>query len=306
MVRRKTIFYGWDLDEQFETALGFPDYSRSKEVLSAIGFETPQIDWFRVADKTSHKISKYAKKQIDFAFEAELGSRARKYIGCELSRELPQTEISEAEFLKKSKRIQALAQKLTKEIDELAEVGTRLIVKPTPEDGLTSAETPDQLYSQVTGKCLSPSSDDFFDYYSFRKLLDYFANFSKQNGDFNSYLSDRYDRMPDYSWYETFVRRVVLALWTTDFPMTVTIPTETNPDYSSPIILVLGELRNQFNQIANSTSVFADMHEDWSYRQHARLALKLREEFEDCGVFWTLMHVQMNKSEQSTFADKEA
>jgi len=106
------------------------------------------------------------------------------------------------------------------------------------------------------------------------------------NGDFRSLMGSRFDRMRDYSWYETFVMRVILALWLTSFPMTVTIPTDTNIGYASPIIQVLEELRRQFNELAEQMPGLADMREDWSYRQHARLVLRLSDEFEKSEIFW--------------------
>lgn len=188
----------------------------------------------------------------------------------------------------------------------MAEIGTMLIVKPLPKDGLTSAEVPEEFYSKFTGRTFEPTPDCFFDYYSFRKLLDYYANFSDQNGGFHSLMMNRYDRMPDYSWYETFVRRVVLAFWPTNFPLTVTIPSDTNPNFSSPIILVLEELREQFNQLASIQPGFADMYEEWTYRQHVRLVLKLRDDFETSEVFWSQNALRKDEADQSAFTKKES
>jgi len=305
MSRRKTILYGQSLEERFNTYLGFPEFGRAGDVLAEADFEVPKIDWPRVISLLDQEISDYSKKEIDFAFEAEIGFRDRKAITRQLSGPLPEDETTEAEFLAKAHKIKSLAQKLTKEIDDLAEVGSALLLRPIPKDGLTSAETPEEFYRKMTGKTERPTPECFFDYYSFRKVLNYYANFSAMNGDFQSVLGDRFDRMPDYSWYETFVRRVVLALWPTNFPMTVTIPTDTNVGYASPIILVLEELRRQFNELAEQMPGLADMHEDWSYRQHARLVLKLRDEFEASGVFWSQVMLRKYDADQSAFDEKE-
>ena len=305
MGRRKTIFYGQNLVERFYTALGFPEYERAGGVLSQAEYDTPKIDWSKIKSKVDCEIPQYALKEIDTAFEAELGYRVRKAVTYELSGKLPEDETSEAEFLKGSERIELLAQRLTEELNELAELGTQLLVRPKPNGGLTSAEEPDISYSKLGVKFAQPSSDCFFDYYSFRKVLDYYANFSRQNGDFQSIMGCRFDRIPDYSWYETFVRRVVLAFWPTNFPVTVTIPTDTNPYFGSPIILVLEELREQFNQLAVLTPGFADMYEVWTYRQHARLVLKLREEFDTSGIFWAQNALRRYEAEQSAFADED-
>lgn len=286
MGRRKKIIYGRRLAEQFDIALGFPDYQLVVKALSELDFETPKIDWSMIERVVGHEIPQYAVEEIDLNFEAEVGFRIRKFITGKLSGELPEDDTSEADFLKKAARIENLARSLTDEINELAELGTELLVRPKRKDGLTTAEAPNDFYAQVTGKTSEPTPECFFDYYTFRKQLDYYAHFSSQNGDFQSLRGYRFDRMPDYSWYETFVRRVLLALWPTNFPMTVTIPTDTNPDYSSPIILVLEVLREQFNQIALSDPAFADMYEEWTYRQHARRVLSLRDEFEKNEVFW--------------------
>lgn len=293
MSRRKTILFGRSLDEQLNAYLGFPDYERAGEVLAEIDFEVPKIDWSRIESQCDHEVSAYSRSEIDLAFEAELGFRVRKAITRQLSGPLPEDETSEAEFRKKADRIASLAQKLTQEIDELAEIGSALILRPLQKDGLTSAEEPGEFYAQVTGKTEPPTHECFADYFSFRKVLDYYSAFSAMNGDFQSVMGDRFDRMLDYSWYETFVRRVVLALWPTDFPMTVTIPTDTNVGYASPILQVLEELRRQFNELADQIPVLADMREDWTYRQHARLVLKLRDEFEKSGIFWA--QVQLRK-----------
>lgn len=305
MSRRKTIFYGRSLDERLMTCLGFPEYGRAGELLGEIDFEVPKIDWFSIEAACDHEISAYSREEIDLEFEAEIGFRVRKAITQELSGPMPEDETSEAEFLKKADRIASLAQKLTQEIDELAEIGSALILRPMRKDGLTSAEEPEEFYAQVTGKTETPTSDCFADYYSFRKLLDYYSAFSAMNGDFRSLMGDRFDRMPDYSWYETFVRNVVLALWPTSFPMTVTIPTDTNIGYASPIIQVLQELRRQFNELAEQMPGLADMREDWSYRQHARLVLKIREDFEKSEIFWAQVQLRKYDADQSAFRKNE-
>ena len=305
MSRRKTIFYGRSLDEHLQTCLGFPEYGRAGELLGEIDFEVPKIDWFSIEATCDHDISSYSRKEIDFAFEAELGFRVRKAITHQLSGPMPEDETSEAEFLRKADRIASLAQKLTQEIDELAEIGSALILRPLRKDGLTSAEEPEEFYTKVTGKTESPTSNCFADYYAFRKVLDYYATFAAMNGDFQSLMGDRFDRMPDYSWYETFVRRVVLALWPTNFPMTVTIPTDTNIGYASPIILVLEELRRQFNELADQMPGLTDMREEWSYRQHARLVLKLREDFEKSEIFWAQVRLRKYDADQSAFGESE-
>ncbi len=45
MGRRKRIFSGQNLGEQFDTALGFPEHQRAQDILSKSGVETPKIDW---------------------------------------------------------------------------------------------------------------------------------------------------------------------------------------------------------------------------------------------------------------------
>ena len=305
MSRRKTILYGGSLDQKFNTLLGFPEYDRSGDILADIEFEVPKIDWKCVEERCDQQVSSYSRQEIDFAFEAEIGFRVRKAVTYHLSGPMPEDDTSEADFLRKAGRIASLAQKLTHEIDELAEIGSALILRPLRKDGLTSAEKPDEFYSQVTGRTEPPTSDCFTDYYSFRKLLDYYAAFSAMNGDFRSLMGSRFDRMRDYSWYETFVRRVILALWPTSFPMTVTIPTDTNIGYASPIIQVLEELRRQFNELAEQMPGLVDMREDWSYRQHARLVLRLRDEFEKSEIFWAQMHLRMYDGDQSAFGKNE-
>lgn len=305
MSRRKTILFGRSLDERLDACLGFPEYKRACDALDSIDFEEPKVDWTRIESICDHEIEDYSRDEINFAFEAEIGFRVRKAVTNTLSGPLPQEEMSEAEFLKKAQKIASLAKKLTKEIDQLAEVGSALILRPQRKDGLTSAETPKKFYAQVTGKTEEPTPECFADYYSFRKLLDYYANFSAMNGDFQSVLGDRFGRMPDYSWYETFVRRVVLAFWPTNFPMTVTIPTDTNVGYASPIILVLEELRRQFNELSKQMPGLANMHEEWTYRQHARLVLKLRDEFEASEIFWSQALLRKYDNDQSAFAERD-
>ena len=76
-----------------------------------------------------HEIPQYSRKEIDSAFDAELGFRVRKALTRGLSGEMPEDEMPESDFLRKSARIELLAQKLTKEIDDLAEIGTLLLVR---------------------------------------------------------------------------------------------------------------------------------------------------------------------------------
>jgi hypothetical protein len=304
MGRRKKFIYGETLEEKYQMAFGFPEYNRAEQVLSEIDFDLPKIDWTMIECQIDHEIPLYARKEIDLAFGWEIGFRIRKAAIGSLSGEMPEDEMTESDFLKKSDRIELLAQKLTKEIDELAEIGTRLLVRPKRKDGLTSAEEPDQFYSQISGKTEHPTSECFFDYYAFRKLLDYYASFSAQHGGFQSIVSHRFGQRLDYSWYETLVRRVILAFWPTNFPMTVTIPTDSNPDFTSPIILVLEDLRDQLNELALSMPIFAGMYEEWTYRQHARLVLRLRDEFETADTFWALNTLRKFDSEQSAFGEE--
>lgn len=301
MGRRKTLLYGHRLATAFETALGFPESDHAQEVLDSIDYKVPKIDWGLIELAVGLKIPDYSKSKIDLAFEGELGWRVRRKVTSVLSGISPEPETSESEFLKKVANIENIARKLSAEIDGLAEIGTILLTRPKPKDGLTSAEVPTRFYARVTGQTLTPTEDCFFDYLAFRKMLDYFERFTTQNGGFTSVLGNRFARTDDYSWYEQFVRRVVLAFLPTDFPLTVTIPTDTNPEYNSPIILVLEELRAQFNDLALSVVGFSDLHEEWSYRQHARLVLQLRDEFEKNDTFWILAMNRKWDSDQSEF-----
>ena len=49
----------------------------------------------------------------------------------------------------------------------------------------------------------------------------------------------------------------------------------------------------------------ADMHEEWTYRQHARLVLKLRDQFEASEIFWSQALLRKYDNDQSAFAEKD-
>lgn len=302
MGRRKKIFFGRSLGQRFEQALGFHQFQPLEEQeREALYAQAPKIRWDEVDANLTVKIHDYAKLEVDLAFEAEFGHRLRWASHAPPKPQTRLDEISEAEFFDKTKRVEVLAKKLAREVDELAEIGSVLVVRPKAKDGLTSAETPLDFYAKTTVRYKEVTEGDFADYLSFRKGLDYFGHFSQMNFDFQSIMGHRFDTMPDYSWYETFVRRVVLAFWPTDFPMTVTIPTDTNPTYQSPIILVLEELRRQFNEAAQSSETFAAMFENWSYRQHARLVIQLRDEFDEKELFWTFNALRAWENGKSVF-----
>lgn len=301
MVRRKTFFIGRNLEDRYDVALGVNEHVEDGDIPSGIDFEIPKIDWQTIQDLIVPKIPQYSRDEIDFLFEVELGFRVRRALTRKLSSEIRHDEFTESAFQMKVARIEQLARKLIDEVNGLAEIGTSLLVRPKRKVGQTSAEAPSMFHAKVLGRVDDPTTECFIDYYSFRKVLDYYSRFSELNDDFQSGLSDGFYRAPDYSWYETFVRRVVIAFLPTNFPLTVTIPTDTNPDFSSPIIVILERLRDQINQLAHSEPRFTDMYEEWSYRQHARLVLKLRSEFEESELFWTLCMVRKIDADQSAF-----
>ena len=106
MGRRKTFFYGHSLEDQCQIALGFPEYARAGEILSELDFTPPKIDWSLIESKVDHEIPQYSRKEIDFAFDVELGFRVRSAITREFSGAMPEDEEIEADFLRKSARIE--------------------------------------------------------------------------------------------------------------------------------------------------------------------------------------------------------
>ena len=305
MGRRKVEFYGRSLEEKYENALGLLEaddaYEGSDNLKKMPNVGIPVLDWERISNAIDMEIPSYAKEKINFFFTSEVGYRLRDHPFQDDDKEFGFGDLPFSEFLKKASKIETLARKLCNEIDGLGEIGSKLLLRPLPKAGLTSAERPDEFYAKVTGRHAEPTDSCFFDYYSFRKLLDYYSNLLAQNGGFKSELSDRFGKEPGYTWYEVFVRRVVLSFWPTDFPKEITIPTDTNPNYSSPIISVLEEIQSQFNQLAKICPELEGLYEDWSYRQHARIVIKLKEEFEKNGIFWTLTALMRYDLEQSEF-----
>ena len=137
MARRKTILYGQKLNERFETALGLPEYEQARVLLKQTEFEYPKIDWVAVEAKVDHEISQYSKRKINEAFDGEIGQRVINGVATALSGERPMLNMSETDFQRKARRIEELSQKLASEIDDLVEIGSLLIVRPKPKDGLT-------------------------------------------------------------------------------------------------------------------------------------------------------------------------
>lgn len=247
MGRRKLIFYGRELRTKFQVALGYSNPERVNAVFDDIepDLSLPKIDWAEIEEKLNINIQNYAKTEIDNQFEALFRFRVRMSISKIVGEPDEVDDVSESDFNNKVEKIETLAKKLAAEIDGLSDIGSLLLVRPRAKDGLTSAEKSDRFYSQVSGQTDEPNEEDFFEYYSFRKLLDYYENFTKINSGFKSVLGSRFDRNLDYSWYEYFVRRSVLALWATDFPMETTIPTDTNIEFMSPIVMLFDELRGR-------------------------------------------------------------
>jgi len=193
------------------------------------------------------------------------------------------------------KKISKLASNLEKEIDELTEIGTSLLMRPKTTGWRSSLDQEQYGVTAFIVRQEETTDEDFCEYLSFRRNLDYYVRIDQVHSLFSEFIGRRSQLALDYSWYEAFVRRTIIALLPTDFDLSITVPTDTNIEYESQIIVLFNELLLEFKARSKEQDFWSDLNIDFSYRQHARLILKLRKEFDDTDFKNTLLWLEAYK-----------
>ncbi|WP_426034050.1 hypothetical protein [Cypionkella sp. TWP1-2-1b2] len=250
-----------------------------RDILADI--EKPKFNLSKVEARTGISIQEDIATQIQQIY----GSYATEVFSSAISKILPSTdnisaqqsdELGQSEFKSLIEKLQRKAAELEEIVDSLAEFDCGLLFRP--EDNRDRSIYKSNLASLIDLKfgCSAASyrltQQEFSDYYSFRKLLDYYRRFENINRPFNSHYAARYSLETGHTDYERFIRHIVVLLMQSGYPATITIPTDTNPDYESPLIAALLELQQQHNSaFATVTKYDLDYTQRFSYRQFAHL-----------------------------------
>lgn len=262
-----------------EEALGFWPNHFVRDLVK--DYEPPLFDFDAVEKRSGVAIKDEARTSIQDAYAGYAFSILKQLIA-EAARNgedfgtQQRLEIDQSEFKALTTKIQKTAKDLRGLVDDLAEFDAGLLARPQDNrDYSYMGSGPRQSIEKMLG-CRLPSytvdQQGFADIFAFRKLLDYLENFEICNEPFNNAYDLRYSNETDYSNFEFLVRQIVIALQRGGYPTTITIPTDTNPHYESPIIGALLEFQRQANLAYASTSISSlDFTQHYNYRQFSHL-----------------------------------
>lgn len=247
--------------------------------------ERPTFDFSAVESRTGLAISNEAQFEIQEAYDGYSLSVFKQIIaeatkkGASFGPQ-PEGQTDKSEFDILSAKLEKTAAELRVLVDRLADFDTGLLARPYDNRDRSYPSPNRRNIVEENLRCSFPSymvdEQDFADIYAFRKLLDYFENFRRCNERFNNDYASRYSFETDYSDFEFLVRQIVIRLRDSGYPSTITIPTDTNPDYESPLIAALLEFQQQhnsaFGNVESSTLVLA---RHYNYRQFAHLVSQI-------------------------------
>lgn len=285
MARRKTLVIGSGGSDWLDEYLGYPNVASWRQYLSDYIIK---LDYDKIGARCGVKLKEPHREAISEALAffgnawiARAMAEDEAYDG--RIEPLHRVPMAESEFSRVVKRIESLSVDLENALDSLGFMDSYLLLRPHGQKDDESDRLSDVIDRAVGSAPMSfqPTEDDFLEYLSFRRQLGYYRKFSECNERFNNWYSHRYERYEDRTDQERFVRWVLAGLHRTDFPMGIAIPTETNPDYESPVIALLNEVcemvGKKFGEEIDTGRV------EWrklSYRQMAYLARENLNDFE--------------------------
>ncbi|GHA44361.1 hypothetical protein GCM10008927_06450 [Amylibacter ulvae] len=291
MAKRKLLELPEGIQNKYQRALGLSDDDIRFQLWEVATDCLPAFpNWDEIEALVEQKIDEKAKSEIEDLFRLEFQRRMVNFLMVSVHDFPASPEITQTELSRKFEKISGLAAKLEEEINQLAEIGSGLVFRPKTTGWRISVDREEFDLSPFIVRQKLPTDEDFFDYIGFRKNLDYYKRIGEIHSMFHTYIGRRSQFAHGYNWYETFIRRVFFALFPTGFDLSITIPTDTNIDYESKLIVLLNILLEHFRIHSKKHECWSDLDVEFSYRQHARLLLKLRKEFESFpseeSLFW--------------------
>ena len=291
MARRVRMVQGRGNKSDHNYRLGLVDrYSATKAIEGAIAFPKSCLE--EVEERCGVAIPPDSKEEIAKEFE--------DLIMLQLIDFLPDTShdasmvfgfsdldrMRQSEFEKLVSRLKSRAEKLREAIDELVVFDADLAFPP--RDTWVREEWENKRLRGVVEtltRSWKPSfkatEGDLFDYFTFRKTLDYFEHFEEKNGRFNNNFSARWTEVTDHGLFELLVRRVVIELRRSKFPISRTVPTDVSPDYEAPFISVLLAIQDSWNAaLAPFREEFTASFPDYDYRRMLYLSSQVLEDLE--------------------------
>lgn len=263
MARRKGLVLGRATAEWFSEALGYVTQKDLRKYLIESG-EIPELNTSIVGEFRQDLLDDNLGNELKISFSLLVADEIVRTLGEESKSKSavpnwPSETVTSQDFSSLVRRLQVKASELTDLIDALVAIDPGLACRPRNNGidklGLGARNSIDKMIGSNAPWHII-EGEDFADYYAFRKALDYFSHFEDCNKLYseNNLLAPRFTKEIDYTSFEFLVRRVVVSLREAGFPMTLTVPTDVNPEYQSPIIAVLLDLQEQFISAVNVLS----------------------------------------------------
>jgi hypothetical protein len=244
-------------------------------------FEKPIFDFEAIESRTGLPLNIEHQDDINRAYEAYALSVLKQILfeATEKGEDFPaqpRGDIDQSDFKALVIKTQKTASELRLLVDRLADFDTGLLARPYDNrdrsiyGSMGRHNIDEQLGCSDASHTIG--AQDFSDYFAFRKSLDYFEKFEKCNERFNNFYDLRYSFEYDYSDFEFLIRQIVVSLRRGGYPITITIPTDSNPHYESPMIAALLEFQKQHNlQYGGVILGSATLEQHFNYRKFAHL-----------------------------------
>lgn len=286
MARRKLVVSGGGGPGWLDELLGYSDRQGWVEVLNDI---EPKLDFGAVSRRAGHKLSEIHQELIQNSVTVFFRHWVYWIWAADPMNEgmfgfAGQESLARSKFNQLVNRIEKSAMELSNALDEIGELDRALLMQPHD----TNTETPIQLRGFIdkrTGagpRVHEVSEDDFMEYLSLRRYLSYYRNFRSQNLPFNNFYSQRYFERLDYRDPDRLVRWIIVDLDNSGFPMGVSVPTDTNPDYESPLVAVLLEVHEQLTDMfAEAVQLELLPWRTYNHRQMCYLAAQIQKDLKE-------------------------
>lgn len=291
MARRTHMVLGRGEKSRLNRLLGLIDRNSAHDILKEL-WQLPKLDYDAMEGRCGCTIPGKAKDKIQGEYEdlvvfqlvevlPDFGPAFQQAFGA-LDREL----MPHREFNELLEKLRKRAAKLREALDELVKFDPELAFPP--RDTREEDEFPSRFRYSVEQRLGSfepvfrADDNDFLEYLNFRKTLDYLEHFEDKNQRFNNWYSSRWTDETDHNLFELLARRVIVALRTSGFSMSLTVPTDVAPEYESPCISVLLSIQDTWNTaMAPAIEKRVYSSHKLSYRQMLYLTSKVLEDIEN-------------------------
>ncbi|UWQ94853.1 hypothetical protein K3728_14290 [Rhodobacteraceae bacterium M385] len=285
MARRKNLVVGRGNTSWFKTALGYQDIATVERFLESRS-EKIDLDFDVIERRCGRRIEDATRVELQRALHMMLlGQRVELFpaLASEFSSFVgyPYADAkTEREFNDLVARLGKHAAMLRATLDELIEFDSNLAIPPRNNRDLYPTEysgrkSVDERFG-LLDPSFNPEDVDFSDYLTVRRWLDYYEHFAGKNETFNNFWSSRWTDETGHDLFEKMIRRCVVALRKSGFPMGLAVPTDVAPDYESPAISVLLEMQEAWNS-ALTVAVDVGGYEErsFNYRQMRYLTAQI-------------------------------